>query len=299
MDFSPDKELYPFESRWCDVNGIPIHYVDEGSGPLVLLVHGNFLWSFSYRRLIEALREDCRVIAVDLAGMGLSGKPHRLGKPEFGYTFAEHSLLLTGLLRELDVMDATLLAHDHGGAIALSAVTQARDRFRQLFICNTWAWPNHGGALTRLWSWGAPRFKRLLFKRFVQGRIGGFESSETFHDPRVLQAYTAPYPALEDFAPVIALALELRHAASFLEPLKVNLESLSIPVEIAWATSGGGPYSRLSFSEYVDPGRLLVQWRNIFPHAPVSVMDDCSYYFVTNPPDHFIERLRGFLHRSD
>ena len=231
--------------------------------------------------------------------MGLSGKPHRLGKAQFGYTFAEHGQMLIGLLRELDVLDATLLAHDHGGAIALSAVTKARDRFRQLFICNTWAWPNHGGALTRLWSFCAPRFKRLLFKRFVQGRIGGFEPGETYRDPRVLQAYTAPYPALQDFAPVIALAAELRNAASFLEPFRETLRSLLIPVEIAWATSGGGPYSRLSFSEYVDPGKLLAQWRDIFPDAPVTVMDDCSYYFITNPPDHFIDRIRRFLHRPD
>ena len=68
----PD-ELYPFESHWIELGGVPIHYLDEGDGPVLLLVHGNFMWSFSYRKLVAEISKSHRCIAIDLAGMGLSG----------------------------------------------------------------------------------------------------------------------------------------------------------------------------------------------------------------------------------
>jgi haloalkane dehalogenase len=67
-----DDELFPFESRFIAIDGHTVHYVDEGSGPTLLLLHGNPTWSFVYRDVIRALRDEFRCVALDYPGFGLS-----------------------------------------------------------------------------------------------------------------------------------------------------------------------------------------------------------------------------------
>ena len=82
-DVSRFRHLYPFESHWLDLSGIRMHYVDEGAGQPVVMVHGNPTWSFYFRDLIRELRSTHRVIAVDHVGCGLSDKP---GDADYSYT---------------------------------------------------------------------------------------------------------------------------------------------------------------------------------------------------------------------
>lgn len=63
--FPVDPQEYPFASHWFERNGARMHYVDEGTGPAVLLLHGNPTWSYLYRHVITALRQDVRCIAPD------------------------------------------------------------------------------------------------------------------------------------------------------------------------------------------------------------------------------------------
>jgi len=71
-----DRSLFPFESRYFDRgDGVRLHYIDEGAGPPVVMVHGNPTWSFYYRNVIGALRSSNRCLAFDHVGMGLSDKP--------------------------------------------------------------------------------------------------------------------------------------------------------------------------------------------------------------------------------
>ncbi|MCA9257228.1 MAG: hypothetical protein KDA33_16395, partial [Phycisphaerales bacterium] len=71
----PWRQLYPFESRRFQHNGLDMHYVDEGDGPPIVMVHGNPTWSFYYRELIKAFRGTRRCIAMDHIGCGLSDRP--------------------------------------------------------------------------------------------------------------------------------------------------------------------------------------------------------------------------------
>jgi len=79
-------DLYPFDSHFKDINGSLVHYLDEGSGPPLILLHGNPTWSFLYRDIITGLRDRYRCIAVDYPGFGLSRTA-----PTYGYTPAEHT----------------------------------------------------------------------------------------------------------------------------------------------------------------------------------------------------------------
>ena len=124
---SPDwKSLYPFSSHEISIGGYRYHYVDEGEGEPLLLVHGNPTWSFMWRNLILAFRDRYRVIAVDHIGCGLSDKPQA-----YSYRLQQHIDNLSQLVRELNLDNITLVAHDWGGAIGIGAALQSPHRFER------------------------------------------------------------------------------------------------------------------------------------------------------------------------
>ncbi len=127
---------YPFQSHFVDVGGYQMHYVDEGQGCPVLMVHGNPTWSYYYRHLVTALRGSFRAIAVDHIGCGLSEKPRHL--PYSLDLRIEH---LVRLVRELDLQNIQLLVHDWGGAIGMGAALRDLDRYDKFVLFNTAAFP--------------------------------------------------------------------------------------------------------------------------------------------------------------
>ncbi len=126
------RRLYPFCSRYLDLGGRRLHYLDEGTGPTLLLVHGNPTWSFHWRNLIAALRPRFRLVAPDHIGCGLSDKPQ-----DYPYQLRQHIDNLLALIEWLDLREITLVAHDWGGAIGLGAALQSKDRFARLVLLNT------------------------------------------------------------------------------------------------------------------------------------------------------------------
>lgn len=134
-----DSELFPFESRFVELDGHVVHYIDEGSGPTLLMLHGNPTWSFLYREVIGSQRDQFRCIALDYPGFGLS-----VAAPGYRYLPEEHSAVVVSVLDRLGSSEATLVAHDWGGPIGLHAVEQRPDKFDRLVLANTWAWPMNG-----------------------------------------------------------------------------------------------------------------------------------------------------------
>ena len=71
-----ERLQYPFKSNYEEIDGVRLHYVDEGSGPPILMVHGQPTWSYLYRKMIPPLvAAGYRCVAPDLMGFGLSDKP--------------------------------------------------------------------------------------------------------------------------------------------------------------------------------------------------------------------------------
>ncbi len=130
-----DDELLPFESRFADVAGCNVHYLDEGDGPVLLLLHGNPTWSFLYRDMIPLLSPRFRCIAPDYPGMGLS-------TARDGYRFGpeEHREVLVDLVAHLDLTDVTLVGQDWGGPIGMGAAVRDPDRYSRIVLGNTWFW---------------------------------------------------------------------------------------------------------------------------------------------------------------
>lgn len=152
-----DEGLFPFRSRFVELDGHVVHYVDEGTGPILLMLHGNPTWSFLWREVIGALRDDFRCIALDYPGFGLS-----TAKPGYRYLPEEHAEVVTSFVDELGLTGATLVGQDWGGPIGLAVGQRRPGNFGRLVLANTWAWPTNGDLyfefLSRIGGAGPLRF---------------------------------------------------------------------------------------------------------------------------------------------
>ena len=133
------KDLYPFTGRFHNHGGLRQHYLDEGQGDPVVMVHGNPSWSFYYRNLVLALRGHYRVIVPDHIGCGLSDKPD---DGRYRYTLKQRVDDLDALLDSLGIRERiTLVLHDWGGMIGMAYACRYPERIRRLVILNTGAFP--------------------------------------------------------------------------------------------------------------------------------------------------------------
>ncbi|GAA1479627.1 haloalkane dehalogenase [Gordonia sinesedis] len=134
-----DGELFPFDSHFMDLDGHRVHYVDEGNGPTLLMLHGNPTWSFLWRDVIRELSSEFRCIAIDYPGFGLSS-----ASPGYHYLPEEHADVVTAFVDTLPITDATLVGQDWGGPIGLAVAQRRPKTFERLVLTNTWAWPTNG-----------------------------------------------------------------------------------------------------------------------------------------------------------
>src|SRR5262250_2149809 len=146
--FHIPQQLFPVERRFLELDGARIHYVDEGTGDTLLLLHGNPSWSFLYRKIIAALKSDFRCVAMDYPGYGMSDAP-----PGYGFTPREHSLVLERFVDRLGLGDLTIMVQDWGGPIGLGLAGRRPELVRRLIIGNTFAWPLNGEWRIHVFSW--------------------------------------------------------------------------------------------------------------------------------------------------
>lgn len=130
-----DKSLYPFESHFLKVENGTLHYIDEGEGDVLLFVHGTPTWSFLYRDFIKELSKSHRCIAVDNLGFGLSKRP-----ADFVGTPQDHAKNLSEFIKTLELKDITLIVHDFGGPIGLSAALDKPNKIKRVVLFNSWLW---------------------------------------------------------------------------------------------------------------------------------------------------------------
>jgi haloalkane dehalogenase len=145
------REQWPWQPRFARVNGWRMHYIDEGTGDPVVLLHGNPTWGFLYRDFVEPLtRAGHRVVIPDMIGFGLSEKPTR----EEAHSLDGHIANLTQLLRQLDLRRITLICHDWGGPTGLGFALSNPRRVAALVVMSTWAWPLPPAEFhTRIFPW--------------------------------------------------------------------------------------------------------------------------------------------------
>lgn len=229
-----DAGLMPFESHWLEMDGHTLHFVDEGSGPTLLMVHGNPSWSFLYRRMIPALSDRFRCIALDHPGFGLSQ-----ARPGYGFTAAEHSAVMRRFVAALDLSRITLVVQDWGGPIGLGAAVAEPDRYAALVVGNTWAWPSNLWTRSFGMVMGGPVIGPILTQRlnlFAGQMLPRMMRRRTL-TPGERAMYAGPFPTPQSRAPARILASQISGAAAFLRDLESGLPEISgRPSLLLWAT---------------------------------------------------------------
>lgn len=278
----PD-DLFPYTSRCLEVEGQQIHYVDEGQGETLLLLHGNPTWSFVYREIIAALRSRFRCIAPDLPGFGLSQASAR-----FDFRPASYAVVLAAFVRALSLERFTPVVQDWGGPIGLHVAAQMPHAVRALVIANTWAWPVGRDR----------RFRR--FSRLASGRLGvwairrhnAFVNILLRRGARlrrlsrpVREAYRAPFATEESREPIMALNREILESEEFLAEVLDGLGALRAkPVQLLWGDRD------MAFKK-----RELERFKSLFPNARAQVIPGGGLYIQEDAPVEVVDVIKRFF----
>jgi haloalkane dehalogenase len=193
---TPDERFadlpgYDFEPHYADVDGLRMHYVDEGSGAPVVCFHGEPTWAFLYRKIARPLIDaGRRFVAVDMPGFGRSDKPTDRG----WYSYDRHTEYVAGVLDGLDLRDATVVVQDWGGPVGLRWAVENPDRVGRLVILNTGLFTGRVSKGFMAWRNFAERNPDLPIGFIIEG------ATATDVDERVKSAYEAPFPTPESKA---------------------------------------------------------------------------------------------------
>ena len=187
---------WPFEPRYVDQNGLRMHFVDEGSGPPILLLHGEPTWAYLYRKAIPALLRVGRVVAPDYFGFGRSDKP----TDSEWYSYDRHYESIEHFVTGLRLEELTVVVHDWGGPIGLRLAVTRPDLVDRLVVLNTGI--GAGRAPSETW---------LRFRAMVR-RVGRDLSAGRMVAPGCVRglsdqaaaAYDAPFQTSESKAGLIA-----------------------------------------------------------------------------------------------
>lgn len=290
---------FPFESRFVSVDGQRLHYVDEGQGEPLLMLHGNPTWSYLYRHFIRELRNDHRVIALDHLGFGFSDKPLH-----GDYSMRAHIMRLMGFVSKLGLRDLTLVVQDWGGIIGLGWAVRNKPLIKRLVIMNTTGFPLPSRktlAEMKPKPWGLLMLYPLkipgLGELFVQGANGfvkrllpaGIHHTERL-DSRVMDGYLAPYPTWGSrrahLKSVRQIPLSRRHPTwRLLSEIGAELDGWTVPTQLVWGMR--------------DP--VFVPWfleefeRRLPNHAPSVKLWDASHFLQDDRPDLIVPVIRDFM----
>jgi haloalkane dehalogenase len=280
-----DRTLYPFAPHHLELDAGRMHYVDEGQGPPVVLVHGTPVWSFLYRDLIRALSRTHRCIAPDHLGFGLSDKPEG-----FGYRPADHARNLRALIERLELRDITLVVHDFGGPIGLSYAVERPENVARLVVFNTWMWSLRENAqaaqISRVMGGpiGAFLYKRLNFSARALIPVASGERKL----PKVIHRhYIDAAPGPRERHAMWVCARELVGSSDWYDSLWRRRERIhAIPALLLWGMKDPGVRSGV-----FD----LARFQGLFADARTLTFPGAGHFVQEEQAEAVAAAVRGFL----
>jgi len=293
---------FPFAPNYLDIDGLRMHYVDEGprNGPVALLAHGMPTWSYLYRYMIPPLlAAGYRCVAPDHIGFGRSDKVTDPG----WYNIARHTANLTRLVEHLDLTDITLFVQDWGGPTGLGQYAAMPARFSRLVIMNTWLhhgayeyspgilnWikQNQPGGIFRdnvpaKFNWGtlmAMSTQRVTPQDSLLKIMSGETPDMSREALAVRDAYDAPFLGLgEDgvagprrFPMSIPVHDPVAGNADFQKECFAKVNATSLPVHFVWGTN-----------DNVFTTEWGKKWHSMIPHSTWNEV----------PAGHFLQDTHG------
>ncbi|HSG13157.1 MAG TPA: haloalkane dehalogenase [Gaiellaceae bacterium] len=284
---TPDERFeslpgWAYEPRYVEQDGLRMHYVDEGSGAPVLLLHGEPTWAYLYRRMIPTLALTARVVAPDYFGFGRSDKPTRV--EDYSYDF--HYGSLERFVDEIGLRSATIVVHDWSGPIGLRLAVERPDCVSRLVILNT------GVGAGR-----APSPEWLRFREFVR-RVGSdlvpgqLVRISCLTDPgdEVIEAYNAPFPTPESKAGVLAFPE--------LVPTEMDHPNAAKMLEVRSALTRWERPALVLFSDS-DPifsPQAAERMAALVPGAgPAEIVEGAAHFLQEEKGEQIAERIVRFL----
>lgn len=295
--FQPPASLYPFESHWLNIDGVRLHYLDEGprEAPVVLMLHGNPTWSFYYRNLVLALRERYRCIVPDHVGCGLSDKP---AADEYPYTLKRRISDLDRLMDHVQPKKPVhMIVHDWGGMIGFGWAAERPAQIASMVIANTAAFPlpQEKKLPAALWLVRNTRLGALL----VQGlnAFSGLASRVAFKKPvssEVRKAYTGPYDSWDNRIATLRFVQDIPlkpedPGYDIIQATELRLPDFADkPCLLAWGEK-----------DFVFDLHFLKKWKKIFPNAKVLSYPDCGHYIFEDAGQPLTQAISDFLNNND
>lgn len=278
--FPQDRRIETFAPHWFDLDGRRLHYVDEGQGNPILLLHGEPTSSFLWRKLVPQLPG--RKIAPDLIGFGRSDKP-----PEIGwYSYDRHVDSIARLVEELDLTELTLVVHDWGGPIGLRIAVEHPERIARLVILDT----GIGGGRPPSETW--LRFRAVVRELGAALDIGRLVEAGTAQglDDDVRAAYDGAFPTPESKAGALAfpelVPTEPDHPNTApMNRVREALRSWQKPTLVVWGAE-----------DAVLPPEHAQGFVDLIPGAEGPVLiEGAGHFLQEDRPDELAEAIRTFV----
>ena len=289
---------WPFAPHYCEAAGFRQHYIDEGTGRPVVLLHGQPTWGYIWRRFVGPLAKNYRIIVPDHMGFGKSETP--AGRV---YTLRSHVENLTALIDSLDLRDITLVMQDWGGPIGIGYAVRHPERVHSLVLMNTVFGYGVAGRRDLPNPLETPWF-RWIRDGMETGRteavlsqlgscilsvmqIVGLERLDRV-DPTFIRAYAAPFQTPADCRGAIDFPLDLAlgRIRDFVREGAAGVPSLrdkpAIMIE--------GMLDRA-----IPAALAIADFKGIWPNAPVIEVPGAGHYIQEDAPEVVIPVLQSFL----
>jgi pimeloyl-ACP methyl ester carboxylesterase len=285
--------LYPFESHEFDRNGLRLHYLDEGAGPPVVMVHGNPTWSFYFRDLVRALRGTHRVLVPDHIGCGYSDKPN---DDDYRYTLSERVADLEALLDSLGLdQPVTLVAHDWGGMIAMGWAVRHPERVARIVLMNTAAFqlPDEMKMPASLSFVRNTRLASFMVRHLNLFSFGATWLAVARRLPKpVRDAYRAPYDTPDHRIATLRFVqdIPLAEGDSAYDTVSEVERGLPLfektPILLLWGEK-----------DFVFKPKALEIFQRIWPHAEAHRFPKAGHYVLEDAREEIPPLLLDFLAR--
>ncbi|MFZ4714421.1 MAG: alpha/beta fold hydrolase [Bacteriovoracaceae bacterium] len=276
---------YPFQSHYFQLTDqLKLHYIDEGSGDVILMVHGNPTWSYYYRNLVSHFKKDHRCIAIDHIGCGFSSKPQ-----DYDYCLENHIQNLTKLIDHLNLKNITLVVHDWGGAIGFGYATRFPSNVKKMVILNTAAFPDlyipkriNILKLPVIGEWAVRTFNLFAWPATFMTTVKPLRKE-------IRDAYLSPYHNFETRIATSRFVQDIPMNKSHktygtLSTIESKLPSVTCPKLMLWGEQ-----------DFCFTSHFYRRFLSIFPETKSELYSDAGHYVLEDRKESVIQSMEKFL----